>query len=38
MQNLQNYIRTNAELTKITKKFGQMYAHHTKYGDVRQTM
>ena len=26
MQNLQKSIRTNAELTKITEKFGQMYA------------
>ena len=26
MQNLQKSIRTNAELTKISKKFGQMHA------------
>ena len=26
MQNLQKSIRTNAELTKICKKFGQMHA------------
>ena len=28
MQNLQKSIRTNAELTKISKKFGQMHAPH----------
>ena len=26
MQNLRNYIQTNAELTKITERFGQMHA------------